>query len=30
VAVRHKADFDYDLPLRRLMYRTTVRGTAPF
>jgi taurine dioxygenase len=27
-AVQHKASFDYDLPLRRLMYRTTVRGTA--
>ncbi|HEV7799975.1 MAG TPA: TauD/TfdA family dioxygenase [Burkholderiales bacterium] len=27
-AVQHKAHFDYDLPLRRLMYRTTVRGTA--
>jgi taurine dioxygenase len=26
-AVQHKANFDYDLPLRRLMYRTTVRGT---
>jgi taurine dioxygenase len=25
-AVQHKATFDYDLPLRRLMYRTTVRG----
>jgi len=23
----HKANFDYDLPLRRLMYRTTVRGS---
>ena len=30
VATQHKANFDYDLPLRRLMYRTTVRGTAPF
>jgi taurine dioxygenase len=29
-AVQHKANFDYYLPLRRLMYRTTVRGTAPF
>jgi len=29
-AVQHKANFDYELPLRRLMYRTTVRGTAPF
>jgi taurine dioxygenase len=29
-AAQHKANFDYDLPLRRLMYRTTVRGTAPF
>ena len=28
-AVQHKATFDYDLPLRRLMHRTTVRGTAP-
>ena len=27
-AVQHKATFDYDLPLRRLMFRTTVRGTA--
>ena len=27
-AVQHKAKFDYDLPLRRLMYRTTVRGAA--
>lgn len=30
VAVQHKATFDYDLPLRRLMYRTTVRGSVPF
>jgi taurine dioxygenase len=30
VAVQHKANFDYRLPLRRLMHRTTVRGTAPF
>ena len=30
VATQHKANFDYDLPLRRLMYRTTVRGSAPF
>ncbi|MDB5811052.1 MAG: hypothetical protein JWN94_3174 [Betaproteobacteria bacterium] len=29
-AAQHKATFDYDLPQRRLMYRTTVRGTAPF
>jgi len=29
VAVQHKANFDYDLPLRRLMHRTTVRGSAP-
>lgn len=28
-AVQHKATFDYDLPLRRVMYRTTVRGTVP-
>ena len=26
-AVQHKATFDDDLPLRRLMHRTTVRGT---
>jgi taurine dioxygenase len=25
-STQHKATFDYDLPLRRLMYRTTVRG----
>jgi taurine dioxygenase len=30
VAVQHKANFNYRLPLRRVMYRTTVRGTAPF
>lgn len=30
VAVQHKANFDYDLPLRRLMYRTTAQGSAPF
>jgi taurine dioxygenase len=29
VAVQHKANFDYQLPLRRLMHRTTVRGSAP-
>ncbi len=29
-AAQHKANFNYYLPLRRLMYRTTVRGTAPF
>jgi taurine dioxygenase len=29
-AVQHKATFDYDLPLRRRMLRTTVRGSAPF
>ena len=28
-AAQHKANFNYHLPLRRLMYRTTVRGTAP-
>jgi taurine dioxygenase len=28
-SVQHKASFDYDLPLRRLMYRTTVRGSLP-
>jgi taurine dioxygenase len=27
-AVQHKATFDYDLPLRRMMYRTTVKGGA--
>jgi taurine dioxygenase len=29
-AVQHKASFDYALPLRRRMHRTTVRGSAPF
>jgi len=29
VSVQHKANFDYDLPLRRLMRRTTVRGSVP-
>ena len=29
VAVQHKANFDYRLPLRRLMHRTTVRGSVP-
>ena len=29
-AVQHKATFDYALPLRRRMHRTTVRGAAPF
>ena len=29
IAVQHKANFDYDLPLRRLMHRTTVRGSVP-
>jgi taurine dioxygenase len=29
VAVQHKANFDYELPLRRLMHRTTVRGSLP-
>lgn len=28
-AVQHKATFDYSPPLRRLMYRTTVRGAVP-
>ena len=28
VAVQHKANFDYELPLRRVMHRTTVRGSA--
>lgn len=30
VAVQHKATFDYRLPLRRRMHRTTVRGSVPF
>jgi len=30
VAAQHKANFNYGLPLRRLMHRTTVRGSAPF
>jgi taurine dioxygenase len=29
-AVQHKAVFDYELPQRRLMERTTVVGTVPF
>lgn len=29
-SAQHKANFNYRLPLRRLMYRTTVRGSAPF
>ena len=29
-ATQHKATFDYALPLRRLMYRTTIKGEAPF
>jgi taurine dioxygenase len=29
-AAQHKANFNYGLPLRRLMHRTTVRGSAPF
>jgi len=29
VSVQHKANFDYDLPLRRVMHRTTVRGSIP-
>lgn len=29
VAVQHKANFDYDLPLRRVMHRATVRGGVP-
>jgi len=28
--MQHKATFDYDFPLRRLMHRTTVRGSVPF
>ena len=30
VAAQHKANFNYRLLLRRLMYKTTVRGSAPF
>ena len=30
VSTQHKATFDYDLPLRRLMHRTTIRGSVPF
>lgn len=29
-AVQHKAVFDYALPLRRRMERTTIRGSAPY
>jgi taurine dioxygenase len=29
-SAQHKATFDYALPMRRLMYRTTVRGSTPF
>jgi len=29
-AVQHRATFDYRLPQRRLMHRTTVRGAEPF
>jgi len=29
-AVQHKATFDYGLPLRRRLHRTTVRGSAPY
>jgi taurine dioxygenase len=29
-SAQHKATFDYALPLRRLMYRTTVRGSKPY
>lgn len=29
-ALQHKATFDYDLPLQRLMHRTTVRGSEPY
>ena len=28
--VQHRAILDYDLPQRRLMWRTTVKGTAPY
>ena len=29
-AVQHLASFDYALPLRRLMERTTVEGSVPY
>jgi taurine dioxygenase len=29
-ALQHKATFDYNLPLQRLMYRTTVRGSEAY
>ena len=29
-STQHKATFDYDLPLRRLMHRTTIHGSVPF
>ena len=29
-AAQHLATMDYELPLRRLMYRTTLTGTAPY
>ncbi len=29
-AVQHKSTFDYALPQRRLLYRTTVKGCVPF
>jgi taurine dioxygenase len=29
-STQHKAMFDYDLQLRRLMHRTTIRGSVPF
>ena len=29
-ALQHKATFDYDLPLQRLMHRTTVRGSEAY
>jgi taurine dioxygenase len=29
-AVQHRSTFDYALPQRRLLYRTTVKGTVPY
>jgi taurine dioxygenase len=29
-AVQHKASFDYAPPLRRVMQRCTIEGSAPF
>jgi taurine dioxygenase len=29
-AAQHLATMDYELPLRRVMHRTTLAGTAPY